>query len=139
MPNIAILEKFDEKPSCAKCGDTDVQFAHAERKKIYDSVADYYAERIICKCMRCRYVWLMACKDSQQTTESGGGNIEPLIAGAKALANSLAPNRKKDGKCHAHCQVGCDYKVCGTCTYNGDDGCEGQYIRTKPTGDNAND
>ena len=70
----------------------------------------------------------------KKTTE-----IEPLIAGAKALANSLAPNRKKDGKCHAHCQTGCEYKVCGTCTYNGDDGCEAQYIRTIATTDKEND
>jgi len=35
---------------------------------------------------------------------------------------------QKDGRCHAHCQVGCRYKVCGTCTYDGDDGCEGQYV-----------
>ena len=53
-----------------------------------------------------------------------------------AYANRLkpiseaSPIREKDGRCHAHCQVGCQYKSWGRCW--SEEHCDAQYIRDKP-------
>jgi hypothetical protein len=52
----------------------------------------------------------------------------PYTGGEEMTAK---PERIKDGRCHAHCQVGCEYKCYGACMYDGDDGCEGQYVKEK--------
>ena len=65
------------------------------------------------------------------TEEISAMNKVPNTTGVRIMSEAKEVERKKDGNCHAHCQVGCDYKVYGKCLYNGDDGCEGQYIISK--------